>query len=147
MPSRLFLLDTNVMLALIRGRELGSRIDARFELRASPAKPLACIVSHGELWALAEVNRWDDTKREQVRVMFENVVTVGISDSSVIDAYVEVYSALRRLPSGSRTNSGENDMWIAAASRAAGATLLTTDKHFDPLHPTVISREYVDPRS
>lgn len=145
MPSSLFLLDTNVLLALIRGRELGSRIDARFGLRSSPVKPLACIVSHGELWALAAVNRWNDARREEIRAMLENVVTLGISDSEVIDAYVEVYSVLRRVPSGSRTNSGENDMWIAAASRAASAILLTTDRHFDPLHPTVISREYIDP--
>jgi len=139
----LWLLDTTVLIALISGKALGQYIDATYQLRASPIRPLACIVSHGELWALARVNNFGEAKRAAIATMLANVVTVDISDESVVEAYVEVYAALRGAPGGSRTNVGENDLWIAAATRATAATLLTTDADFDPLFPGVIQRVYI----
>lgn len=35
----------------------------------------------------------------------------------------------------SAQNMGKNNLWIAACALATGATLLTTDKDFDHLHP------------
>ena len=37
------------------------------------------------------------------------------------------------------------DRWIAATAKAADATLLTTDKDFDPLHPRYVERIWIDP--
>ncbi len=41
----------------------------------------------------------------------------------------------------------KNDLWIAATAKAMGLTLLTTDRDFDPLHPTLITRTWIDPAS
>lgn len=142
MASPLWLLDTTVLIALTNGKALGQYIDATYHLRASPVRPLVCIVSHGELWALARVNGYGTAKRAAITITLTNVVTIDI-DQTVVDAYVEVYAALRRFPKGARTNVGENDLWIAAATRAAGATLLTTDTDFDPLSPDTIQRIYI----
>lgn len=40
---------------------------------------------------------------------------------------------------------GKNDLWIAAAAAATGATLLTTDGDFDWLDPLFLARHRVDP--
>lgn len=42
---------------------------------------------------------------------------------------------------------GENDVWIAAAARVTNTRLLTTDHDFDPLHPTMLQRDWIDPAS
>jgi hypothetical protein len=42
---------------------------------------------------------------------------------------------------------GQNDLGIAAIAKATGATLLTTDKDFDHLHPNHLQRIYIDPAS
>jgi hypothetical protein len=42
---------------------------------------------------------------------------------------------------------GKNDLWIASAAKATGATLMTTDKDFDHLHPTKLTRVWIDERS
>jgi len=144
MASPLYLLDTSVLVTLLSGGYRGDFIDSRFKLRASPVRPLVCIVSHGELRALARVNVHDQRKRNAMEKMLDELVTIDISDNNVLLAYEEVYEALRHHPGGARTNSGENDMWIAAAARATKATLVTLDTHFDPLFPKVILREYVD---
>lgn len=146
MPAPLYLLDTGVLMALINGKELGERIDAAYGLRASPNRPLVCIVTHGELWALAEKNGFGEKKRDAIRGMLDHVVTVDVSDEAVIRAYAEVYAALHRHVKGSRTNIGENDMWIAACTRAVGATLLTHDAHFDALAPDIIQRHRIRQR-
>ena len=132
--DRPFLLDTNVLLALIRGKALGRYIDVTHHLRSRLNRHLVCVVSHGEIWTLADQNGWGNDKRDALRVMLDNLVTVDISSQAVIDAYVDVVRAARSNPSGSQANRGENDFWIAAATRASEAVLLTTDLDFDPLH-------------
>jgi len=57
---------------------------------------------------------------------------------------VEVDRACRKAKGGARILS-KNDMWIAATAKAAGATLLTTDKDFLILHPRPCLVQYVDP--
>ena len=42
---------------------------------------------------------------------------------------------------------GKNDVWIAANTRVAGATLLTTDHDYDHLHGTWIERIGIDPNT
>lgn len=142
--ATIYLLDTSVLLTLINGKELGRKIDATYGFRASPYKPLACVVTHGELWALARKNGFGEHKRASIARALDEVTTVDVFDDDVIRAYADVYEALHRHPKGSRTNIGQNDMWIAAAARAAGATLLTLDKDFDPLHPDLIQRIYIE---
>lgn len=146
MPAS-YLLDTNILILLVRSGDVGREIDRRFSLRASATRPLICGVTLGEIWALAEVWSYGAEKRRLIQEIVDSCVVVPIDDPLVVQGYVKVYKVLRAAPGGSRTSSGENDMWIAAATRAAGATLLTTDKHFDLLDPTVIRRIRIeDPR-
>jgi predicted nucleic acid-binding protein len=141
-----FLLDTSVLLHLVRGKQLGLYIDKTFDLSHAVHRPLVSIVSHGELWVLAERNGWGADKRNAVALMLDNMVTIDINDRTVIDSYVEMARASQRLPGGARVLSN-NDLWIAACTRAAGAILLTTDKDFLHLHPNHCVVTYIPPGS
>src|SRR5262249_11886634 len=95
MATTLYLLDTNILVALIRGQILGQYIDRTYQLRGQSYK-----------------------------------VSVDIDQPAVLDAYVEFEWFSLRHPGGAR-NMGKNDLWIAAATKATGATLLTTDTDFN----------------
>lgn len=142
-----YLLDTSVLLPLIRGKELGRYIDTTYKLSSQPGRHLICSVTHGEILALAAANGWGSAKRGALQRMLESLVTVDIYDDDVITCYVEMVTASRAYPKGSREKMGQNDLWIAAVTKATSAVLLTADKDFDHLHPAHIQRIYIDPGS
>jgi len=127
-------------LLLLRGGESGRRIDRDFGLRGSTAKPLISIVTHGEIAILVARNGWGEKRREALERMLGELVTIDINHPDVIDAYVAIDLQSQRHPDGAR-NMGKNDLWIGACARAAGATLLTTDKDFGHLHTPMLSVE------
>ena len=120
MAGELYLLDTNILIVLDKGKALATHIATTYGLTSKLSNACVCIVTHGELSALARVH-----------------------DQLVIESYAVIHDAFKRHPKGSRANIGENDMWIAAATRATGATLLTLDTHFDALSAGVISRIHI----
>jgi predicted nucleic acid-binding protein len=142
--QRIYLLDTSVILPLVRGDELGRHIDRRFGLRSASQRPLVSVVSLGEVRVLAERNRWGEAKRKALQHALDNLVVVDINHPSVIDVYVELDLISQSHPEGAR-NMGKNDLWIAACAKAAGATLLTTDNDFSRLIPDHLDGEVIDP--
>ncbi|XYH97448.1 PIN domain-containing protein [Sorangium sp. So ce1128] len=58
----------------------------------------------------------------------------------MFDAYAAMHAYLVR--KGRKLS--DNDVWIAACARATSATLITTDKDFDPLHGEFIQRFYFE---
>lgn len=123
-----------------------SDIDQRFALRASKVRPRVCVVSHGEVRVLAGGNGWGEPKLAALQKAPDSLVSVDISHANVLDAYVEIDLYSQQHTDGAR-NMGKNDLWIAASAKTTGATLLTTDKDFDPLDGALLSVEYVDPES
>lgn len=146
MSEPLYLLDTNVVLALVRGRELGTYIDRKFGLCHAKQRPLVCVVTRGEMQVLARLFGWGERKRQALEDALDNLVTVDISHPAVIEAYVELDIVSQQHPDGAR-NMGKNDLWIGAAAKAAGATLLTIDNDFAHLNPDHLSCEIINPRS
>lgn len=144
--SGLYLLDTNVVLALLRGKALGAFIDSTFGLSTSKRRPAISVVTHGEVRALASRNGWAGAKLTALQKALDALVTVDINVTEVIDAYVEIDIYSQQEAAGAR-NMGKNDLWIAACAKASGATLLTTDKDFDHLSPGLLTVTYIDPTS
>lgn len=148
MALKPYLLDTSVLLPLVRGKELGRFIDTTYRLRLQPNRHLICAVTHGEISTLADSNRWGAEKRAVLRHMLDSLVTIDVNPApDMIESYVALLLAAHANPKGSQQNRGENDLWIAAAARASGATLLTMDKHFDQFHPHLLERIYIDETS
>ena len=132
--------------ALIRGNALGTAVDERFGLRASVQRSLVCIVTHGEIQVLASRNNWGAARKGALQTMLDNLVTVDIGHPAVIDAYVEFDLLSMKHPQGA-IRMGKNDFWIAAATRASGASLLTTDGDCAHLVPTHLRGDVIDPLS
>lgn len=137
------LLDTNVVILLVRGGAVGNAIDARFQLRARPDRPLISIVTAGEALAFARQLGWGAERVTRLRELVRELVAVNIDTQPVIDRYAEISAFLRQ----SGRTVGDNDVWIAACASAAGATLLTTDKDFDPLVGRYLDRVLIDPKN
>lgn len=127
-----YLLDTSIVLHLIRETQVGMAIATQFTLRESTFRPLICEVTLGELEAFALGLGWGPRKRAVFAELKRWLVTVDISDPSVLHAYAEISTLAKR--NGWSILKAKNDLWIAAATRASGATLLTTDRReFLPL--------------
>jgi predicted nucleic acid-binding protein len=144
MSDRLYLLDTNIVLVLVRGNALATHIDEALGLRESRIRHLVSIVTHGEVRVLASRNGWGKDKLDVLNTALDNLVTIDVNNSAVLDAYVEIDLFSQKQSTGSR-NMGKNDLWIAACAKAAGATLVTTDRDFSHLDPEQLSVEYIDP--
>jgi len=139
-----YVLDTNILLALIRGKTLGESIDSAYGLRANLQRHVVSITSQAELLVLADRHKWAQAKRDAVNFMFQNLVVLPIDGQTLIDAYVEVARADATWQEGPR-NMGKNDIWIAATAVSSGLPLLTTDKDFNFLNGNLMQVLWIDP--
>jgi len=141
--SRLLLLDTNIVIFLTRGGAIGRAIDDRFQLRARAERPLVSAITLGEAMAFAQFRSWGQPRSVMLSALLREFVVVDIRNRVVLDRYAEIDTFLKR----NGRAVADNDVWIAASASAADATLLTTDRDFDPLHGTYLDRVWIDPRS
>jgi hypothetical protein len=81
-----YVLDTGVLLNLVRGKEVGTRIDREFALTSSMRLHTVSIVTHGELKVLSERNDWGAEKRNALAVALDNLVTVNIESEALVEA-------------------------------------------------------------
>ncbi|KYF50016.1 hypothetical protein BE04_37925 [Sorangium cellulosum] len=125
-----------VVLHLVRGNETGRAIDAAMRLGKRAERPLISVVTVGEALAFAQYRGWGEDKTERLRALLEQLVPIDIHDEAVFEACAAMHTYLVR--KGKKLS--DNDIWIAACARAASATLITTDKDFDPLHGEFIQR-------
>jgi len=127
-----YLLDTSIVLHLIRETHIGALIADEYGLRASTFRPLICEVTLGELEAFAHGRGWGERKREVLDELKRWLVAIDISDPTVMHAYAEISTLAKT--NGWSIVSAKNDLWIAAATHASNGTLLTMDrKEFRPL--------------
>jgi len=138
---RLLLLDTSILLHLVRENRIGRSIDSKFRLRVRAERPLISIISIGEVLAFSKRRSWGPSKMALLDDLLQDLVTVRISDE-ILELYAQFDFFLRR--SGKAVE--QNDIWIAATTAATGAHLLTTDKDFDPLYPAYLDRTWIDPQ-
>jgi tRNA(fMet)-specific endonuclease VapC len=138
-----YLLDTGIILALLRVNELSRAIEAAYALRSAPIPPLISVVTRGEMQSLARRRGWGETRRRRLRVLLDQFRTIPLEHPGLIEAYGEIdaYSLNVGRP------MGKNDVWIAATARVTGTRLLTMDQDFDHLDPRFLSRDYIDPQS
>jgi predicted nucleic acid-binding protein len=114
-----------------------------FGLRAHTEKPLISIVTVGECHAFAAYRGWGAEKRAALDALLHELVIVDLNHGGVLRAYADIDAYLTK----NGKTVGDNDVWIAATARAAGASLLTTDKDFEPLDPKFIRHHYISPQS
>jgi tRNA(fMet)-specific endonuclease VapC len=132
-PDSLVLLDTSVVIHLARNDVTGQAIECRYSLTSRRDRPLISTVTEGELLGFAYFRRWGQHKLEALRTMLDNFVRVDAGLPAVVEWYAQFHAEARHRGTG----LGQNDLWIAATARAAGAVLLTCDRDFEWLHPHI----------
>lgn len=137
------LLDTNILLAYVRRSMLFAWIEANYALTTSAPTPSISIVTEGEMRALALRLAWGAAKVQRLNQLLSLFIIVPLPHRNIIDAYARIdhYCVQNGLV------VGKNDLWIAATAHVTGATILTTDRDFDPLHGLFLQRDWVDPAS
>lgn len=130
MPSS-YLLDTSVLLQWTRDSPQAKVIDETYGLTASAMRPLVCEVSVGEMLAFSRGLRWGAERQRRIENLWTFTVVIDISDRGVMDAYAETSTLAKQY--GWALFHAKNDLWVAAATRATGAHLLTMDQDFLPL--------------
>ena len=137
------LLDTNILIAYIRYGLLGQYIEAIYNLYTLQPAPSISIVTEGEIHAIALRHNWGAAKLASLQRLLNVVTIVPLPYRNIVDAYARIdhYCVRNSLA------VGKNDLWIAATANVTGATILTTDRDFDPLHGLFLQRDWVDPAS
>ena len=145
-PDRLVILDTNVLIQLVRANDAGQRINEELGLAERPERPLISIITVGEVRSLSRKLNWGDKKRSALDNLVRQLVIVDIRESSVLDRYADIDHYSEREAKPARP-LGQNDMWIAACASVYQAHLVTADHDFDHLVPRFIERTKVDART
>lgn len=93
----LHLLDTNVLVALIRAGALGQHIDTTYQPRQARFKPLVSVVSIGEMQSLARQFAWGPKKIAEISKLVENLVVEDISSPDILAAMERLTTQAVRL--------------------------------------------------
>ena len=142
MSSR-FLLDTCVLVHLVRGDASGVQIQRDYNLKAFYHECLISVVTRGEMEKLGREFGWAPPKLEKMRSLLDQLITEDINSESIIANYAEIdhFSGLRG------HKMGKNDVWIAATAKSTGYQLMTMDRDFDHLDGVHISLLFVDSKN
>ena len=138
-----YLLDTCILVHLLRGNRVGQQIDAEFSLRSRLGLNIISVVTVGEMLSLGRHLSWGERRLAEMRAMLDQLVQVDISVPEILDAYGEIDAESMAMG----RNMGKNDVWIAATARAANLTLLTADGHFDHLAGKFLDRVKIDAKT
>lgn len=142
-PHDLVVLDTNVLIHLMRRRAAGRYLSRRYRLDDMAVTPIVCVVTVGECFSFAEYNGWGPAKRDALRDRLSALIVVDIHHEPVIEAYAKLDVASRRMG----RKMSKNDLWIAAVAMSQDAALLTTDGDFGHLSSTHVRVEHVPAES
>ena len=122
-PDDLISLDTNVLVHWIRQNDTGIQLRDTYRLHERVDRPIYSTIVEGEIRALAKIWNWGSDKLTSLDEILAELVRVDVGLPDVVRAYAEIYAA----DQAGGHNTGQNDMWIAATTKAAGAVLLTCD--------------------
>ncbi|UWU16031.1 PIN domain-containing protein [Rhizobium sullae] len=117
--SDLYLIDTNIVIAALKGRE---EVRQRLESEELSAIRLSAIVL-GELEFGAEKSEYGERNRARLATLAQRLLLVGIDHDTT-----RHYGKIRALLERQGTPIGANDTWIAAQALAIGATLVTDNE-------------------
>ena len=143
LSSALIILDTNVLVHLLRNKAAGQAIEQKFHLRRRPERPIPSSIVEGELRGLAALWNWDPAKIAELEESLSQLVRVSAGEPEVVRSYSVLFA--HQTNTGKKV--GENDLWIAATAQAIGGVVLTCDTDFLSIDDHLVSRVYFDPNT
>lgn len=145
--NELVVLDTNVLVHLIRRNAIGERIAAEQQLRERRERPIISIVTVGELRALTRKLGWGTSKVQKLDdLVHQQLVIVNLNQGDVLERYAEIDYFCEKVMKPARPMA-QNDMWIAATASAVAGYLITTDVDFEHLTPRFIKLVKIDAKT
>lgn len=148
-----FLLDTNILLGLVRSAPWAISTDEKLALSADNVVSCTSVVCQGELLALAEKFGWGQPKRARLEEILFRLPIVEINQPAILRAYalIDAWTHGQAVdapgaapPPKPARPMQQNDLWIAATAHAINFVLLSTDTDFDHLHGVWLNLEHVD---
>ena len=137
--------DTNIFIKSLRNPTFFSMINNQYDCFGSSNELLVSAVTVGELYAFAQRNRWGKKRIADMVDMLAFAIRIPVTDNmnmiqmyADIDTYSQSHHPTLKLPISAR-KMGKNDLWIAATTAIANATLLSTDNDFEHLEGVFIS--------
>src|SRR4051794_29254152 len=100
-----YLLDTNILVHLIREKAVGLAIEANFRLRGALHRSVISVVTVGEMYALVRKWNWGTKKQADLQQLLTELVWVDINHPDILNAYGE----LDHLSKRSGRAMGKND--------------------------------------
>lgn len=146
LTKSLIVLDTNILVRLIRNDAVGTKVATDYALSDRPERPLISIVTAGEIQSLALKLGWGPDKRAAVTDLLRQLVIVDLHQGGIVTKYAEIDHFCEKLAKPARRIQ-HNDMWIAATASEVDAALLTTDSDFDHLHGRFLEVVSINPRT
>lgn len=139
--SRLYLLDTNILIRYVRRDVFVQRLEGQYHLLLTDQIPLVSAASIAEARSFARQRSWGEERQDQLNFLLTMFRRVEMGAPGIEEAYItlDVYSRSVGI------TMGKNDLWIGATAAATGATLLTTDQDFDHLAGVFLERHWIDP--
>jgi tRNA(fMet)-specific endonuclease VapC len=134
-----YLLDTNILIHILRKDSTGERIKRQYRLLNRTTLAAVSIVTVGELHSFALQRNWGLQRKKDLIELLEFLIVIDINSPEIINKYAEIDSysqnrlADKPMPTSAR-KMGKNDVWIAATAAALDIPLLSTDADFQHLH-------------
>lgn len=146
LQSSLVLLDTSILVHLIRDSTVGRKVNETLHLTSRPDRPLISVVTVGEVQALALKLGWADKKVKVLDALVRQLVIVHLHQGDIISRYATIDCFCEKELKPARRMS-QNDMWIAATAAATSSTLVTSDLDFNQLAGKHIQLVSIDART
>jgi tRNA(fMet)-specific endonuclease VapC len=147
-----YLLDTNIILGYLRSSPFAEHVERTYGPFSPPNVCGMSVVSRGELISLSYRHGWDENRKAKLKDLVKKIPQLDINNDAIFEMYgeIEAYSQghhpTKRLPISAR-NMSKNDLWIAATTSVARATLITTDADFDHLDRVFFPLIKIDPKA
>lgn len=82
-----YLLDTNIIIHLIRGNEIG-KLAEKFIQNAEQV--VISVVSIGEMKSIAMQRKWSENRMKTMQNLFERFLIADIHTEEIVDKYAEI---------------------------------------------------------
>ncbi|GAB4016480.1 type II toxin-antitoxin system VapC family toxin [Spirosoma koreense] len=144
-----YFFDTNIVLGFVRRNAVAQAISEILDL-TDDNEIFVSVVSEGELWSIAQQNKWGLVRQSSLTNLLAEYQRAGINDDAIIQRYADIDAFSQNKLAGwpisvSSRNMVKNDLWIAASASLSGSTLITTDKDFDHLHGQFVDVIWINP--
>jgi predicted nucleic acid-binding protein len=93
-PDDMILLDTNVILYLLRGKAAGQWIKQTYQLDTRTERPFVSMITVGEILAVADRQKYGPGKRESLRTLLEELVIIEVK-SPIAEEYAKIQALLQ----------------------------------------------------